>query len=196
MYALFKSVKLQVMVSFVISTLLAIAVTSTISAHDFGYKFYSANVTFRAINLSWGSQVQSAADDYNWTALNVSYSTTYSSGPGSIQFYQSNYGASGWIARAQGWNAVGSQCSSDDGLSLTGNCNRTDKKANYGAVYLDLADQAFIDAHPNFVVRHEAGHILGMAHGPCSEDSVMVPNCGTLRATLSTHDKNNMNANY
>jgi hypothetical protein len=193
-----KSAKAQCLFSFVAAFAVALSIVPTMYAHDNGYKYYSSSVTFRPNSTNWKSQIQSAASDYDSTDLTVTYSTNSGSGYGNINYYQSNYGATGWIARAQGWNYYNEKCALDDGSGLTGKCNRTEmrRKAHYGAVYLDLADQSFIDAHPNFVIRHEAGHILGMAHGPCDEDTVMVPNCGTLRATLSTHDRTNMNNNY
>lgn len=114
-----------------------------------------------------------------------------------ICFQQENRGAGAPPARADPHRYVNNtlyKCYNSRGTAATGHCNRTDKKANGGMVWLNMADKAFLDAHPRWVLKHETGHQVGLGHGGC-EDSVMrTDQCGSGPEYLRPHDINAINS--
>lgn len=69
----------------------------------------------------------------------------------------------------------GEPCYSFDAVQeITGNCNKTDKKADYGLVvfnsyapYVDWAEGDIGIDYKNFVAPHEVMHLLGYSHISC-----------------------------
>lgn len=168
----------------------------SVSAHANSIRWYSSTVKFQNSYTPYGTAILHAAQGYDSTDL-VARVVPLDNSRGVIQYYYEDKGAGNPTARAQAWNGANNCFSWTDPVT-TGYCNTTTNKADYGRVYLNAAYASFIDSHADFIMKHEAGHILGMAHGPCDEVSVMkVYSCGgTFWGTLQTHDVNTMNSWY
>ena len=185
----------QALSVFIIAFLITSIGIRIAAAHEYPYRYYSSTAKLKDSGTNYGAYIRDAAFAYDSTDLTVS-SVTSGGGFGYITYVQGNYGASGWIAKAIGYNQYNEPCF-DASLQWTGKCNSSDRKVHYGTISLDLQNKEFIDNNTRYIMRHEAGHIFGMTHGPCSEVSVMVPtSCSTLYGGLQTHDKNFINANY
>lgn len=144
---------------------------------------------------SYGFAVSSAGIDYNNnTDLHVDQCADNGQ-CGNIVVLQGNYGATGWSAFAHVYRGL-SECNTyPDGL-FTGNCNRTDRRADFGYVYFNDFEGPFPE--PQWGARHEIGHVFGMIHTTCTEDSVMRPGVcyPNVPSTLTLHDIDDINRNY
>jgi hypothetical protein len=169
-------------------------------SHDHGWRYFQSSIKFQNQGTRFATAIQNAALGYDSTDLLASYVSGYS-GSGVINYYEASRGASFPVAAAVPWSGSSTACAtlSSTGSVSTGLCNTTTKKVTHGQVYLNSDYGSIISAHADHIMKHEAGHILGMAHGPCGEVSVMIPSsqgCGTAYGTLQTHDITLMNNWY
>ncbi len=169
-----------------------------VSAHDFSPKFrwYNSTVTVKDLTDNYSAQVGTAIFEYdNYTDMDWSASST-----GTLTFYEMNIGYVVWIGAGiaerpsnEGWVA----CSSYPDLSITGECDHLNHKARRGHVYLNTKYQWDLDLLIDTLVLHEPGHVIGMAHSDCTDDSVMNRyGCGNLPILLKFHDKTHINEWY
>jgi hypothetical protein len=115
---------------------------------------------------------------------------------GVVYYMQDNYGASYSPAWAIEYRDS-QPCNHQYGGGATGNCNTTDKKANLAYIYFNLAHKGILDNKALAISKHELGHVLGMAHGGCTEVSIMrTGECAQVFDFLQTHDIAWMNLWY
>lgn len=175
------------------------------SAHTFPYRWASSTVRLVNDATSYANAIVGTVNDYDDNTDLIAYYGT-SCVDYCICYQQADRGLNYPIARARGYRIepddsllVKHWCNDTSG-NFTDYCNTTSRRANGGRVYLNIerTAKAFIDAHAGYVMRHEAGHILGMGHGPCDEVSVMRrgDTCSSWYHTLTTHDINLMNSWY
>jgi hypothetical protein len=177
-----------------VSFALALVAASPIAAHDLGYRWSSSKAQVHQGSTSYETAIKSSAANYDsYTDLTVSY-TAYPGSINAIFFFQENNGP-GFLAVAVAYSN-GNACAYKSTAALTGYCNTSDRKANYGEVYINTYYTSEINTKTNWLMRHEMGHLFGMQHGPCDEGSVMQNNCGTLYGSLTGHDINTMNSWY
>ena len=177
----------------VVAFVLVVA-ASPAAGHDLGYRWSSSTAQVYQGSTAYETAIRSAAANYDsFTDLTVSY-TSYPGNINAIFFFQENTGP-GFLAAAVAYSN-GRACSDKSTTALTGYCNTSDRKANYGEVYLNTYYTSEINTKTNWLMRHEMGHVFGMAHGLCNEGSVMQNNCGTLYGSLTGHDINTINSWY
>ena len=180
---------------FVFTFVLALLVSKSATAHDIGWRWQTSTVRFQNINTSYGSAICRAAANYDGTDLTAPCVSNWSSNE-VINYYQGTYG-SGYD---MGWAVPyydSQPCVTAGGKTITGNCNTTTHKANFAEVFFNLTYQNGINLNSDWLPRHESGHVLGLAHGGCSEVSIMrIFSCSSLYSTLQTHDIATMNSWY
>lgn len=173
-----------------------------IQAHDLGYRYeVGSNVWLSNINTNYSNAIgQTIADyDINTDLTVTSFQTCQTYG---ICFRQDDRGTGFPLARAiarRSLSGTTTYCANLSNGALTGQCNTTTSKANGGTIYLNInaSVRDFLDGNAVFVMKHETGHIFGMAHGDCNEVSVMVPGgCTLYYNALQAHDKNTINSWY
>jgi hypothetical protein len=142
---------------------------------------------------SYFSSIQSATLDYNNnTDLHVD-GPVGPGGGGNIVFLQANYGNTGWNMLANPFS--GPDACADFAGNLTGICNTTTRKADFAYIYAN--DNYGPVPGPEFAMRHETGHVFGLAHTGCGTWSVMmVYACGTVPGFLTSHDISDINSWY
>jgi hypothetical protein len=163
---------------------------------DQGYRFNSSSVAVGDCTRNYGFEISSAVANYNdSTDLTMTYighaCTT-------ITYTQGDYGVTPWIAITIARNSSGDPCADFSNGFMTGNCNKTNKKAAAATIYFN--DHYALSASSSFSVRHEMGHVFGMAHVTgCTPLSVMkVPGeCSEpFPPLLTTADINLINSWY
>ena len=161
------------------------------------YRWHSSTVTVKDLTANYSSQVASAIDDYDdFTNMSWSASST-----GKMIYVEQNLGNTGWMGAsisetpAQGGYDA---CVEYPGLDVTGYCNTTNRKAHRAHLYLNTNYQDDLDEYIHMVVRHEAGHALGMAHEYCGTNSVMITanDCDDIFYILQSDDKIIINSWY
>ena len=182
------------LVLFVFSALVA-ATASVAYAHEFStpLRFHSTSVNADDRTASYGSEVSAAIQDYD---DNTDMTWTDTNDPAVIIYLEGNWGATGWYAGQQALSDS-VPCFSWPSLSLTGDCDTAQNKSDFSYIYLNTHYQTDLDDAIEFVVRHEPGHVMGMAHTSCGTNSVMKYGwCTNKPSTLQTHDKNHINDWY
>lgn len=187
---------------FLASFVLGLGLGGNVSqAHDLGWRFLNIQPPGVALYLllenrtsSYSSAIGSAAIDYhNNTDLNVD-SCGYGCG-GNVVYLQANYGATGWYALAYPFSG-GVGCVDWYG-NPSGYCNTTNHKVDFAYVYSNDAYGVFSDSQARYTMRHELGHVIGLAHTSCSVDSVMKElACLSVPTYLTGHDISDINAWY
>ncbi len=167
---------------------------------EYNFRWNNIFAKFQNQNTPYQSNIQSAASDWDRTDLHVSYLPNGHSAD-LIHFRQDNRGAGFPVARAIAYYVPPSggiqPCFNLSDGSWTGNCNKTDRKASYGKIYLNTYYSDFINSHTDTVIRHEPGHIFAMQHSSCSDNSIMRGGeCGTWFSALQQMDIDWINARY
>lgn len=148
-------------------TLLITPVYTVYAATDLGYRFTSATATITNNTTNYGSNISNAVSAWNqYSDLNLSMGPS-----GNINWWEGNYGATGWDGGTVMYNSTNQACSNWPSLSISGNCNTTNKKATYGYIYFNTYYGSFYI--PDYGTRHELGHAFGLGHVSCLVDSVM-----------------------
>ena len=166
------------------------------AADDLGYRFNTRSVSVSQCTTNYGSYISSAVSDYNDnTDLSMTLITNSCT---LISYTQGDYGATPWIAVAVPQNSPTRPCIDISDGDVTGDCNKTTRKASSATIYFNDYYGVLPASHRNFAMRHEMGHVFGLAHVSCSTSSVMKEStdCSSLPSTLRTHEKNLINSWY
>ena len=174
-------------------------IAASVAAHadDLGYRFFTNSVLVGDCGTSYSSYVASAVQDYN---LNTHMQATYQGENcnSEVIYVEGNYGATGWTGNSVSVNSANQPCSWFTNTQLTGYCNTTNHKAFGATIFLNDYYPSF--TNPNFEMRHELGHVFGMAHKTdCTVASVMHPftgYCTYSPTSLQTYDISLMNSWY
>ena len=168
----------------------------SVRSHDIGWRWFQLSVKFQDVDTIYQTAINNASLGYGSTDFQSSLETNYSS-RGVINYYQEYNGYGYSYGYAIPWSGS-KNCVTFTSYTSTENCNTTTSKVDYGQVFINMFYSSWITAHADYLMKHEAGHVLGMSHGPCSEVSVMrEPSCGlTLYGTLQSHDVNTMKSWY
>ncbi len=174
----------------------ASTVASVFAAADLNFRWYGSAIVENR-NTSFGTAISSAVTEYNNTDLTVSYSASGSN----ILYYQADYGNVGWLGNAQpeannnGWKL----CYDWNG-NWTGSCDTFWHRATHAWIYLNtngnqLGGNATL---ATTVVKHELGHVWGLAHVPCSVWSIMEggPCFPSMPSTIQNDEITWINNNY
>lgn len=146
--------------------------------------------------MNYGAEVTSARVDYDINTDMTVAQCADNGQCGRIVVLQGNWGATGWKAYAHPFNNL-TECVTYPGTTSNGNCDWWFRRANFGYVYMNDNYGIYSSAFANLLVRHEIGHIFGLAHVPCTTWSVMVTeDCGSGPGQLTTHDINDINSYY
>lgn len=171
---------------------------------DLGYRIIHSNITVRnnAPGFSVTDFIVAKADYSSAGNLSFAYGASNFNPPFSanVFYLNANYGATGWAGLANARNASNQLCSTFPGGTLTGNCTMSNG-ADWGMVYFNTfynpSPSTALRAH---LIRHEFGHIIGMAHSHCPSptDSIMAPSsgCSPMRTTLQPADTTLINSWY
>jgi hypothetical protein len=160
-------------------------------AADLGYRFFSSIVSVGDCTTDYGVYTSNAVYDYD---TNTDLTAGYTSGSCSkqVNVVQGSFSGVTWHGAAIAQNASGQLCSNFNDASLTYLCNTTDKKAVSATIYFNNLRGVFAPIDRYWVTRHELGHVFGMAHMPCTYQSVMAPfeDCGIAPTSfvLRTYD--------
>lgn len=112
---------------------------------------------------------------------------------GEIRIRESNFGPTGWHGAANMYFV--SQSGATTGCyDAPSDCTARSVDSGYVRINTHYASRPSNE----YLVRHELGHVFGLAHQLCSEaNSVMyVPSCGGLPTVLQQDEKDWIDANY
>lgn len=151
---------------------------------DYGWRYIHSSVGVRNLTTNFGPYFSDAGADFNSaTGLSFHWSSNQTlTAPytGDVAFSEANYGNTGWLANATGYDASNQPCSDlVTGLS-TYNCTM-ENGVDYGWVRFNTYYFTYSDYQMQNLIRHEFGHILGLGHGPCDPaEGVMAPSVGCI----------------
>ena len=140
---------------------------------------------------NYGTEISETVDDYH-DNTDMAWSD---SEPAEIIYLEGNYGATGWIGGQQALSQT-VPCFSWPSLALTGDCDDGQNKPDFSYIFLNTYYQDDLNTYIETIVRHEPGHVLGMAHTSCSTLAVMRLLCSTNLIDLGPHDKDHINDWY
>jgi hypothetical protein len=136
------------------------AIAQPVTAHDWGFRFYSTSANVENRTSSYGTAVQHAVNNYDAnTDLTVRLAT-----PSVIIYLQGNWGNTWWDAGTVPYSRS-RPCVSWPSLTLTGTCDKTNNKADFAYIYFNDYKGAF--NMPEYGTRHEMGHVFGQSHAFC-----------------------------
>ena len=170
---------------FIVSAL-ATWTTSVVYGHEYSpaFRFHSSSVKMDDRTSSYATQVSDAVDDFNdntdmtWTEAE----------PAEIIYLEGNWGYTGWVGAQQAKSDT-VNCFTWPDIYLTGYCDDDENKADFSYIYLNTQYQDALDEKIENIVRHEPGHVLGMAHTNCTSSSVMKRSiCTNYFEILRSHD--------
>jgi len=157
-------------------------------AADLGYRWYTSYATIQSNASDYVQYPLNTRDDYHNNTDMTMYIDTDNADIEVVIVSGVSFGG-----RAIAHSAYG-PCAYYSSGQLTGNCNTSDKKAAAGTVYIKSG--AFPPEQRDWVIRHEIGHIFGMAHdGSGSCHSVMDEDYCVVSA-LQSFDISLMNSWY
>lgn len=192
------------MALFSISFVVGALYSSTASPHliygNYGYIYFQRSVKFQNQGTRYATAISNASLGYGSTRLLTSYVSGYS-GSGVINYYEASRGANFPMARTIPWSGSTIPCGDLTTGNLTLKCNTTTQKVTHAQIYLNSDYGSTISSYADFVMKHEAGHVFGMSHGPCDEVSVMMEgplNCPgyPTYGSLQPHDISLINSLY
>lgn len=159
-------------------------------AHDIGWRWEYPQTSIIVENRTsdFGSYVGYGDADYNSNTDLTIYRCADYGYCGNLIHFQGNYGDSGWAAKANPYS---------DGVPCwnTSYCNTTNHRVDYAFIYWNDFYMPITDQ--NHIVRHEMGHVFGLAHTPCGTSSVMWGNCPSpWPQSLTSHDISDINSYY
>lgn len=151
-------------------------------------------VQFGIVNAYW-NEIYDARDDYDDnTDLTVSSNSSIVQDV-TVAWLEGDFGTD-FYARAKP-KSDGTACTNNG--QITGYCNTTNHLVDYAQILVNTnsAMIGFVEDHAQTIMRHEFGHVVGMAHGSCSETSIMRSGgCSEFLTSLATHDISFVNSNY
>jgi hypothetical protein len=133
--------------------------------------------------------------DYNNTDLTVTQCADNGQ-CGRVVALEGNWGNTGWFSFAHVFKDL-NECAAFPYGNVTGNCDWWFRKANWAYIYMNNYYGVQSSAMAQFLLRHEFGHVVGLAHSGCGIWSVMRTNdCGSGPAQLQSHDIGDINSYY
>ncbi|GEM_PF-1525434 len=199
--------------AFGLAFVLSLTVLRTASGHEFStpFKWDFPSTTIKVETRQthpYNTQVCSGSTDIASTDINIA-SCTHINAPypeyldwGDVIHFYGDYGAQAWIGFADPYSWT-TRCFTYPQGALTGNCNTTTAKVNFGYVYWNTHSFMWDADAAHYVGRHEMGHVFGFAHpsactssGNADATIMNIADCAYLPGTLRQYDKDAYNAKY
>ena len=177
--------------------------TAPVIAQDLGYRWIHSSVGARNLAPTFAPHFVAAAAEVTWAIGLTFYWAGSDLNPpyaGHIAFQEVDLCGVGWWGQAIGYNIYDQPCADPVYGSLTGYCTMS-LGANYALIRFNNANGPYDGYEMANLIRHEFGHILGMAHsaGCLPPDGVMaasIKSCWPMYITYSASELDLMDAWY
>ena len=170
-------------------------------AQDLGYRWEHSTVGVRNLAPTFSAFFSAAGSEVTGATGLTFYGATANLDPpysGHVAFQEVNIGTVPWFGEGMGYNVYGQPCANSSGL--TGYCTMT-SGADFALVRFNNANGPYSDYDKMNLIRHEFGHVLGMAHSaaclpPDGVMAISIRSCWPLYINYSNDELNLLDSWY